>query len=211
MLNHLSPSLLVIFFVSILFAMTIHEGVHGFVAYWLGDTTAKEHGRLTFNPLKSIDLITTILLPLVLVLFGALPFFAARPVPIDPRNLKYREYGAALVGIAGPISNLLLAILASLIFRFLINTPSLFIQEAFFLFILTNVGLFIFNMIPFPPLDGSRLLYAFAPDGLREVMDRIESFGFISILIFVFLIFQFIATPFYNLENHILNFILNLN
>ncbi len=208
MFGNMSVSDILIFFVSVLISMTIHEATHGYVAHLLGDHTAKDEGRLTLNPLKSIDLITTILLPLVLVVFGLMPFFAAKPVRIDSRNLKYDEFGLALVGLAGPISNFLLAIIAALIFRLEINNLNHLEAQFLLLFSEINISLFIFNLIPFPPLDGSRLLYALAPENIKEFMNKIESFGFISILIFMLLIFQFIATPIFNIEMHLLNFLL---
>jgi Zn-dependent protease len=208
MLGSLNFTEIVIFFVSILIAMTFHEAMHGYVAYWLGDTTALEHGRLTFNPLKSIDVITTIAIPVVLVLFGLMPFFAAKPVPINPRNLRFGDFGSAIVALAGPFSNLFLAIISGLIYRSIGINGNTLIQEAIILFTEVNVGLFIFNMIPFPPLDGSRLLYALAPEWFQEIMLRIESFGFMAILIFMLLIFQFVATPISNIEIHLLNILL---
>lgn len=208
MLSQLSLSEIAVLFIAILISMVVHEACHGYVAYWLGDNTALEHGRLTFNPLKSIDLLTTILLPIVLVLFGLMPFFAAKPVPINPRNLKFGNYGSALVGIAGPLSNLLMAVVVGIVLRFFGADLSSFMQSVFIIFVEVNIGLFIFNMIPFPPLDGSRLLYAFAPESLQEVMLKIESFGFFSILIFMLLIFQFIITPITNIELGILKFII---
>ncbi|MCL5113064.1 MAG: site-2 protease family protein [Patescibacteria group bacterium] len=197
-----------LFFVSILIGMTIHEASHGYMAHLLGDHTAKDEGRLTLNPLKSIDLLTTILLPLVLVIFGLMPFFVAKPVNINPRNLKFDEFGLALVGLAGPISNFLLAVIAGIIFRLGVNSLNYVEAQFLVLFAEINISLFIFNLIPFPPLDGSRLLYALAPENIKDIMNKIESLGFISILIFMLLIFQFIATPVFNLELHILNFLL---
>lgn len=208
MIPNLSVTNIVIFFISILIAMTIHEASHGYVAYLLGDKTALDEGRLTLNPLKSIDLITTILLPVILVAFGLMPFFAAKPVPINPRNLKFEEYGSALVGVAGPLSNLFLAIFSGLIFRYTNISDNNLALQFLVIFCEVNIGLFIFNLIPFPPLDGSRLLYAFAPDKLKELMLRIESYGFMAILVFMLLIFQFIATPVANIEIHILKILL---
>ncbi len=208
MFAQLSISEIIVLFIAILISVVIHEATHGYVAYWLGDNTALEHGRLTFNPLKSIDLITTILLPIVLVLFGLMPFFVAKPVPINPHNLKFGHYGSALVGIAGPLSNLLLAIIAGVILRFWGAGFDSFLQSVFVIFTEVNIGLFIFNMIPFPPLDGSRLLYAFAPEALQDIMLRIESLGFFSILLFMLLILQFIITPISNIELSILKFII---
>lgn len=208
MFSQLSGTEIVIFFVSILISMALHEAMHGYAAHWLGDTTAAEHGRLTLNPLKSIDLLTTIILPVILVLFHSFPFFVAKPVPINPSRLKYGEYGTAIVGLAGPATNLVLAIIGALLFRGIGVHSSAFVYNSLVIFTEVNVGFMIFNLIPFPPLDGSRVLYAFAPDGLKEVMARIESFGFMSILLFMFLIFQFISVPVGNLEAHMINTLL---
>jgi Zn-dependent protease len=208
MLNNLSGTDLAIILVSIIISMTIHEVMHGFVAHLLGDTTAKDAGRLTLNPLKHIDLYTTIILPMVLIALGVFPIFAAKPVPFNPDRVKHEEYGVALVGIAGPLTNLFLAILAGIIFRIFGIGLGEFMYNAVQLFAFVNVAFFIFNMIPFPPLDGSRLLYAFAPEPVQEVMMRIESMGFISVLIFIFIIFEFASGLITNVEQSLLNFIL---
>lgn len=180
------------FIISLLIGLSFHEAMHAFTGHGLGDTTAKEQGRLTLNPLAHIDLFTTILLPVFMVLAGLPPILAAKPVPFNPDRVKHDEFGVALVGIAGPLTNLALACVGALVFRLL---PSMSVNMADFLviFIALNIGLFIFNMIPFPPLDGSRLLYAFAPEPLQNVMRTIEQFGFASILIFFFVLYQFIG------------------
>ena len=100
--------------------MAVHEAMHGFVAHWLGDDTAAQAGRLTLNPLKHIDIVTTILLPVVLILTTGTPFFAAKPVPFNPIRVKWGEYGAALVGVAGPLTNFVLAAAVSVIARIFI-------------------------------------------------------------------------------------------
>jgi Zn-dependent protease len=121
-----------------------------------------------------------------LILSGLPPLFAAKPVPFNPSRVRYDEYGAAMIGIAGPLSNLLLACFAAAILRFGILSGSLANIAA--IFIVINISFFVFNMIPIPPLDGSRLLYAFAPEPLQRIMFQIESFGFFAILIiFIFL------------------------
>lgn len=194
--------------VSILLSMGIHEAMHAFVAHWLGDTTAEDMGRLTLNPLKHVDLYTTVALPLLLILAGLPPFFVAKPVPFNPDRVKWDEYGAALIGIAGPLTNFLLALLGAGLFRLTEATASADLHNFLLIFVEVNIGFFIFNMIPFPPLDGSRLLYAFAPEPLQRLMYTIESAGFLAILVFMLLFFQIIATPVYNLENHLLNFLL---
>jgi len=208
MFSGLSGSELLIVLVALIFSMAIHEAMHGFVAHWLGDTTAQEAGRLTLNPLKHIDLVTTVLLPMILILSGLPPFFAAKPVPFNPSRVKFDEFGAALIGIAGPLTNLVLAIIGGLVFRIWGADLSSLTYNIVVIFTEINVAFFLFNMILFPPLDGSRLLYAFAPEPLQDFMRQIEAFGFIGILIFFFVIFQLIANPFYNLEAHIVHLIL---
>lgn len=196
----MSPELiisLIFVLVSILLSMTLHEAMHAYTSYWLGDDTAKHQGRLTFNPLAHIDLFTTVLLPLMLVALGAPPFGMAKPVPFDPTRLKFGEMGAALVALAGPLTNLLLGVIAGLIVQF---TSSPAILEYFLLqFSLVNLTFFLFNMIPFPPLDGSRLLYALAPDFVKKGMEAIESMGIMAIFGFFFIFYVFLRDPFYRL------------
>jgi Zn-dependent protease len=199
---------LVVVLVSIVIALSIHEAMHGYVAHWLGDDTAHLEGRLTLNPLVHIDVFTTVLLPLVLILMHVPPIFAAKPVPFNPSKLKYDEFGAALVGIAGPLTNLVLAGIAALIFRGFGQELSSFAYNAIIIFTAVNVGFFVFNMIPIPPLDGSRLLYAFAPEPVREIMQQIESLGFMAILFLFVIIIQFGAGPLVQIQQSILNFLL---
>lgn len=194
--------------VSIVISMAIHEATHGYVAHWLGDTTAQDAGRLTLNPFKHIDVVTTVALPMILIISGLPPFFAAKPVPFNPDRVKWGEYGAALIGVAGPLTNLLLAVLAALLFRSWGVGASANIHDFLIIFVQINVAFFVFNMIPFPPLDGSRLLYAFAPEPLQEVMRQIEGFGFMAILVFILIVFQFVSGPLVNIENSLINFLL---
>lgn len=208
MLNQLALSDLGIIFAAILLSMAFHEAMHAFVAHWLGDTTAKDEGRLTLNPLKHIDIYTTILLPLILILLRITPFFVARPVPFNPNRVKYGEYGAAIMAVAGPFTNFGLAVAASLLLRGLGGAVGTEFYNVFSIFIVVNLGFFVFNMIPFPPLDGSRLLYAFAPEGLQRVMYQIESMGFMTILVFMFLLFPIIGPIVGNLVSHLYYFLL---
>jgi Zn-dependent protease len=187
---------LVVVFGSILVSMTLHEAMHAFSSHWLGDDTAKLEGRLTLNPLSHIDPFTTVLLPLMLAAIGAPPFGAAKPVPFDPRKVRYGDFGAALVGLAGPLTNLLLAILGGAILRFGIDGSQGLLFNILLTFVIVNVSFFVFNMIPFPPLDGSRLLYAVAPDAVRGVMERIEAMGFMAIVFFMVLFYTFLSGPF---------------
>ncbi|MFO0971222.1 MAG: site-2 protease family protein [Candidatus Saccharimonadales bacterium] len=186
-------------------AISLHEMMHAVTGFWLGDDTAHAHGRISFNPLRHIDPLTTVALPLILVLFGLPPFAAAKPVPINMYRLKFQEFGMALVGLAGPLTNLLLAIIFIGILRIIepaalsaladgnIIVSGSYIVGFLSYSILLNIGLFVFNMIPFPPLDGSRILYALAPEPIQKVMMQIERMGFSAILLFMFVGFPLIS------------------
>jgi Zn-dependent protease len=175
MAGDLNLTYLIIVFVSILIAMTVHEATHAYVGYALGDTTAEEEGRLSLNPLRHIDPFTTILLPVItLVLFQA-PILAAKPVPFNPYRVRYGEWGAALIAGAGPLSNFLMAAIAAGIFR--LSDPSSFAAAVLYVFVTLNVALGVFNLVPIPPLDGSRVLFAFAPEPLQDFMRQIEPYG----------------------------------
>lgn len=174
---------LTIFIISLILSITVHEFMHAYVGYKLGDTTARDEGRLSFNPLKHIDPIMTIALPVITFLLFKAPILVAKPVPFTPWLVRYREKGVALLAIAGPLSNLVLAAFAALVAR-LVSDSSLLYQILFY-FSQLNIGLFLFNLIPLPPLDGSRVLYAFVPQRVRDVMDQIEPYGFFVIFAIV--------------------------
>jgi Zn-dependent protease len=208
MLTDLGASDLLLVLLSIVIGLSIHEAMHGFVAHWLGDDTAHREGRLTLNPLAHIDLFTTILLPALLILVHVPPIFAAKPVPVNPDRLDYGDFGGALVGVSGPLTNLALASLGALAIHVFGADFSGSLYNAFIIFIEVNLAFFVFNMIPIPPLDGSRLLYAFAPEPLQELMRAIEGMGFLFILVLFIFAFQFIAGPILSIEQAILNFLL---
>lgn len=189
------------------FSISVHESVHSIVAYLLGDRTSHGMGRFSLNPLHHIDPLTTIALPLVLMLAGAQPFAAAKPVPINTHSLKWDEWGMALVGLAGPLSNLALALLAS--FALHAFEPTSALPQTILLYTVSiNVGLGVFNLIPFPPLDGSRVLYAIAPDFLRDFMMRIEQMGMTAILLFMFVLYPMISSYLLSVNTWILNLFL---
>lgn len=208
MFSQMSGTELIIIFVSIIVSMGIHEAMHAFTSHWLGDTTAKDMGRLTLNPFKHIDIMTTVLLPMVLILVGAQPFFIAKPVPFNPYRVKFEEFGAALIGIAGPLTNLGLAIIAAISLRVFGIATGTDIFNIFSIFIQVNLSFFVFNMIPFPPLDGSRLLYAFAPEPVQKFMYMIESGGLMTIIIFMFLFFPVIGPIVSNIVQNLYVFLL---
>jgi len=193
---------------ALIVSVGFHEAMHAFVAYRLGDRLAYEEGRISLNPLRHIDVVTTVLLPFILILFGMPPIFAAKPVPFNASEVRHGEFGIALVGLAGPLTNLALAALGALglhIFGIATGTTAF---DLFAIFIQVNIGLFVFNMIPFPPLDGSRLLYAFAPDPIRRVMEQIESFGFLPLLLAIIFLFQFISPIITSISWEIYNILL---
>lgn len=168
--------MIAIVLVIILFSMILHELAHGVVAFFLGDTTAKEQGRLSINPLKHIDPVISVALPLLMFVMGGPVFGGAKPVPVNSRKLKWGPFGMALVAIAGPLTNFLLALVAFIIcYHVGILAHNDFAGQIAANFISINLGFFVFNILPIPPLDGSRLLYAIAPDGVRNVMEKIES------------------------------------
>ncbi len=178
----------------ILVSITIHEAMHAFVAHKLGDSTALEEGRLTLNPLRHVDIFLTVLLPVVLLILHLPPIFIAKPVPINPERVKYEEFGTALIGIAGPLTNLALAGIVALVLN--VFSVGLVVNEFLELFVYINIVFFVFNMIPFPPLDGSRLLYAVAPDPVRRVMEQIENMGFAAIIFFFVIFYTTLSDPF---------------
>ncbi len=164
--------------------MTLHEAMHAFVGYWLGDDTAKLEGRLTLNPIKHVDPFLTLLLPIMLAIVGAPIFGGAKPVPFNPARLRYDEWGAALVALAGPLTNLVIAFVFFGVYAFM-GTPTGIIGAILGTAVAVNLGFFVFNMIPLPPLDGSRVLYAFAPEFVRRGMEAIERYGLILVFIIV--------------------------
>lgn len=184
---------IIIVLIIILLSMTIHEAMHAFMGYVLGDNTAKEEGRLTLNPIRHVDPVMTILLPLIMVILHAPVFGGAKPVPFNPNRVRFGDWGAALVALSGPITNLIIAFIAFGVgvFSGVINNAGAVQSTIFGLIISTavsvNLGFFVFNMLPIPPLDGSRILYAVAPDSIRGVMQKIEQNGILLVMIIVVL------------------------
>ena len=181
-----------LYLIIVIIALTVHEFSHAWAGHMLGDVTAKQHGRLTLNPVAHIDPYSTLLLPVALILLGSpVVFGAAKPVPFNPYAVRYGKWGAALVAVAGPASNLLMAIFVGLYLRFV---PLSGVTGRFLLqFVFVNLAFFVFNMIPIPPLDGSRVLYAAAPSGMRDVMDQMENYGLIVIFAFLFISYSFLS------------------
>lgn len=203
---------LVVSALPILIAITFHEVSHGYVAYRLGDPTAKLMGRLTLNPIAHIDLIGTIILPAILLITGAPVFGYAKPVPINPANFRDPKRDMAISAAAGPITNGCLAVLSLLILKFLIfpaasllpgrlrdavlSPLTMMFPQSFRI----NVVLAAFNLLPIPPLDGGRVLVGLLPHRQAMAYSRIEPYGFfIVILLLMTGIASFFVTPLINL------------
>ena len=171
----------------IIFSAVIHEFSHGWMAYRLGDPTAKNAGRLTLNPLVHLDLFGTVIIPLFLLLTSGIFIGWAKPVPYNPHNLNDQKYGSLKVGIAGPASNFLVAIFIGLILRFFpslllgAGLPLVFL-EFLGIIIYVNIFLGLFNLIPVPPLDGSKVLNDLFPRLWQSVMN----IGFAGIFVALF-------------------------
>ena len=197
-MKYMNFTIVIITLLVILVSMTIHEAMHAFMGYFLGDQTAKAEGRLSLNPIRHIDPFLTILLPLVLLMLGVPVFGGAKPVPFNPHKVRFGEWGVALVAIVGPLTNLVLAftffgigVSLGFIDKFGFSPSLIGVMLQTFVFV--NLGFFAFNMIPIPPLDGSRVLYALAPDFVRGFMRQVEQYGLVIIMVLVMVGSPFIS------------------
>ena len=183
-------------FIIIIPSIVFHEIAHGYAALWCGDPTAKHAGRLSLNPLAHVDTMGTIVIPLIMLIGsgGRFAFGYAKPVPINPYRFRDQRKGLLITGLAGPMANLVLALVAGLLVRILSFTPYgtnavLAVLMLIFQFLCQiNLWLMFFNLIPIPPLDGSRVIQRFLPADLRDAYHRLERYGFVIVLAILFLL-----------------------
>ncbi len=183
---------LIFYFVIIIPSAIIHEYAHGFVADSLGDPTARYVGRLTVDPRAHIDRWGTIFLPLFLFFIsgGRFLFAYAKPVPFNPYNLRYQKWGPVFVGLAGPAANFLLAAAFAVVLRLF---PGAAMAPFLAIIIYANLTLMIFNLVPVPPLDGSKILYAVLPESAASVRAALDRYGFVIVLVLVFFFFRLLS------------------
>lgn len=182
----------------LIFSIVIHEIAHGAVANYLGDPTAKYAGRLTLNPLKHLDPIGSIILPIFLIIMANITgngiiFGWAKPVPINPYNFRDKKYGSLKVAIAGPGVNLAIALFFGLLLRFfpiLLSSFGLVLMFSYIIYI--NILLAIFNLLPIPPLDGSHILFTFLPPGAERIKIFLSQFGLFILLFIIFFFFRWL-------------------
>lgn len=192
---------------ALILSIVVHEAAHGYAANWLGDPTARLAGRLTLNPLSHIDLLGSIIVPGLLFLSNAgLLFGWAKPVPYNPYNLRNQRWGEAIVAGAGPLVNIIIAVVFGLLIRFsgmLDLSPAFLLLAGYIVYI--NILLAFFNMIPFPPLDGSKVLSAFLPVRAQmryqELGAKFRQFGLIATFLFIFVFITLLWEPFATLVN----------
>lgn len=180
----------------LIMSVVIHEVSHGYAASYLGDQTARYQGRLTLNPLRHLDFVGSFLVPSIAYFLGGFIFGWAKPVPYNPYNLRPGRWSEAAVAVAGPASNILLALIFGTLLRFGVAneaawaTPSFVQITAVIVFI--NILLAIFNLMPIPPLDGSKLLFAAFPDKLYVMRNFFERYGLMLVILFIFFLWRFI-------------------
>ncbi len=198
-------SQIIFFFLVIVPSAIIHEYAHGWAADRLGDPTAKYAGRLSLDPRVHVDLWGTIVMPVALMIItsGAFMFAYAKPVPYNPFNLKNQKWGPSLVAIAGPLANFLLAFSFAVVLKFLPATAT--IAPFLAIIVYANILLMVFNLVPIPPLDGSKVLYALLPPSANNIKVFLDRYGFVILLIFIFFLFDLISPIISWLMNILLN------
>ncbi|MEK7588583.1 MAG: site-2 protease family protein [Patescibacteria group bacterium] len=186
-----------IFYVAILImSVVIHEVSHGFMALYYGDNTAKDSGRLTINPLVHLDIFGSVLLPAFLYFTTGFAFGWAKPVPYNPDNLRDRKWGSIWVAAAGVLANLFIAVLFGLILRFAFGYD---VPEKFVLImssiVFINLALALFNLVPIPPLDGSKILFNLLPFRFYKIVSFVEQYALVFLVVFIVFFSDFLSIP----------------
>lgn len=177
--------------VVLVFSVIVHEVSHGYAALMQGDHTAEYEGRLTLNPLKHIDPFGSVILPLLLVISHAgFVIGWAKPVPFNPYNLRNQKWGEAIVALAGPLSNIVIALIFGLVIRF--GGWSMPVLGALSIIVFINLILALFNLVPIPPLDGSKILFSVLPYRFQSLRNSLERYGFFILLFFILFLWQYL-------------------
>ena len=202
------PELLLSFLVLIA-SLTFHEAAHAWAADRLGDTTARMLGRLSLNPAVHIDVVGTIVFPLIALMTGVPLIGWAKPVPVNMRNLREPRRDFAIIALAGPVSNLVLAVIGAVVVNLLPAGDGVrigLLEEGLIRFVLINVLLAVFNMIPIPPLDGGNVLIGVLPQQMAAVVEQLRSWGFV--LLYVLMLSGFLSAITFPVQRAILNWLL---
>jgi len=184
----------------LMFSVVAHEVAHGYAAYVQGDNTARFQGRLTLNPLKHLEWFGSFILPTLSYLLGGFIIGWAKPVPFNPYNLRNQRWGEAIVAFAGPLTNICIALFFGLLIRFVVSgvfalSPA-FIQIAGSI-VFINLTLACFNLVPIPPLDGSKILFSILPNSLMGLRANLEAYGTTLLIFFVFFLWKFMLPVVY--------------
>lgn len=179
-------------FITLIVSVVLHEVAHGYAALFQGDKTAEYAGRLTLNPLKHLDIFGSIIFPIITSFMG-IGFGWAKPVPYNPDNLRNRKWGEAIVAAAGPATNLIIALVFAVVIRVgagegFLSKPSMTLAA---MIVLVNVTLAIFNLVPMPPLDGSKILFALIPRGWGFIRNFMERYQLVLVFLYVFVLWQY--------------------
>lgn len=176
----------------LIMSVVIHEVSHGFIAYALGDQTAKYEGRLTLNPLRHLDPVGSVIVPALMYLMGGFIIGWARPVPYNPYNLRNQKWGPAAVGVAGPLANVIIAVVFGLVVRFGAGALPVSFISVSGIIVFINLILAVFNLVPMPPLDGSKVLFALLPYRWLRVQEFLERYGLFVLFFFIFFLWRFL-------------------
>ena len=196
----MTTSMAILSVIILILSVVIHEVAHGYAAYKLGDSTAHRAGRLSLNPLVHLSWFGSVFLPFLLISSGSPVVFGyAKPVPYNPYNLSNRRWGELIVALAGPASNLVLALIFGLLLRSgMIINPQ--ILDIFVSIVIVNLALMVFNLVPIPPLDGSKILYSLFPEK-QEIRNFLEKNSLVLVLVFIFFGWRYVAPAVYGLFN----------